>query len=127
MKLQRTLGERMRYLALLALAFAGTTHAASFDCSKAATFVEKSICSNKTLGKLDEALSENYRYMLASDIGDGARKHLRESQRNWLKERNRCTTAYCVEALYRERVDAVCDLPVLSGVHPICTSADEIE
>ena len=117
----------MRNLVLLAFALAGSGHAASFDCKKAATFVEKQVCSNNTLGKLDEALAENYRYMLASDIGDGARKHLRESQRSWLKERNRCTTAYCVEALYKLRVDAVCELPVLSGVHPICTSSDEIE
>ena len=117
----------MRNLVFLFLAFAGSAHAASFDCKKAATFVEKKICTTRTLSKLDEALAENYRYMLASNIGDGATKYLRESQRNWLKERNRCTTAYCVEALYRERVDAVCELPVLTGIHPICTSSDEIE
>lgn len=117
----------MNYIALLAFAFIGTAHAASFDCKKASTFVEKAICSNKTLGALDEVLSENYRYMLASDIGDGARKHLRESQRAWIKERNRCTTTYCVEALYRERVNSVCETPVLSGVYPICTTSDEIE
>jgi uncharacterized protein len=117
----------MKYVALLAFALAGSAQAASFACGKASTFVEKSICSNKTLGALDEALAENYGYVLASDIGDGARKHLRESQRAWIKERDKCTTAYCVEALYRERVDAVCDVTVLSGVTPICTTADEIE
>jgi uncharacterized protein len=119
----------MKHVVFLVFAFAliGTAHAASFDCGKASTFVEKAICSNRTLSALDEALSENYRYMLASNIGDGARSHLRKSQRNWLKERDKCTTVYCVEALYRERVDAVCEIPVLSGLHPICTSADEID
>ena len=117
----------MKYVPLLALVVAGSVQAASFDCKKASTFVENAVCSNKSISKLDDALSQNYRYALASDIGDGPRKHLRETQRAWLKERDRCTTVYCVEALYRERVDAVCEVTVLSGVAPICTSSDEIE
>ena len=55
--------------------------APSFDCAKASTFSEKSICSDPLLGNLDGALSENYKYMLASDIGDGARADLKETQK----------------------------------------------
>ncbi len=33
----------------------------------------------------------------------------------------------CIEAAYRSRVDDVCDYPVISGIHPSCTSSDEIK
>lgn len=105
---------------------AGDTRA-SFDCAKATSFVEKAICANKTLGALDGALAGNYKAMLASDIGDGAVRELRASQREWLSRRNRCTSDQCLDSMYRERVDAICDYPVITGVHPICTAADEIE
>lgn len=99
----------------------------SFDCAKASTFSEKAICSDPLLGKLDGALSENYKYMLASDIGDGARFDLKESQKKWLIERNRCANNQCLSDTYRKRIDEVCEYPVISGVHPICTSSDEIK
>lgn len=117
----------MRASLLLALALTGTSHAASFNCHKASTWVEQTICANATLSKLDEALANNYQMMRDSDIGDGARQYLRETQRNWLKERNRCTTPYCIKAMYYERVDAVCALPVITGVHPLCVEAADIE
>ena len=117
----------MKYVAVVLLAMASATSAASFNCNNAATFVEKAICSNKTLSVLDDALAQNYQYMMASDIGEGARKDLRTTQRAWLTKRNKCTTVQCVEALYRQRIDAVCDYPVISGIHPDCTSADEVQ
>jgi uncharacterized protein len=119
--------EHMRLLVMLLLAVSGSSSAASFDCNKASTFVEKAICSDRTLSALDDALSENYKDMLASNIGEGARKDLRATQRIWIADRNKCTTRSCVEALYRQRVDAVCDYPVISGIHPGCTYSDEIE
>lgn len=103
------------------------SHAVSFDCLGATTFVEKAICTDPLLGKMDDTLSENYRYMLSSNIGDGAKKDLRVTQKKWLSERNKCTNNKCVADAYRERVDQVCDYPVISGAHPVCTSADEIK
>lgn len=99
----------------------------SFDCTKAATFSEKVICSDPLLGKLDGALSENYKYMLGSDIGDAARNDLKTTQKKWLTERNKCTNNQCLVDAYRKRIDAVCDYPVISGVHPICTYSDDIK
>ncbi len=99
----------------------------SFDCARASSFVEQAICSDATLAALDAALARNYGRMLAADIGEGERGHLRRSQRAWIAERDRCTTGACVEAAYRQRVDAVCEAPVLSGVHPVCTASDEID
>lgn len=99
----------------------------SFDCAKAASFSEKAICSDSLLGQLDGALSENYKYMLASDIGDGAKKDLKQTQKRWLAERNKCTSNQCLADAYKKRMDEICEYPVISGVHPICTSSDEVQ
>lgn len=99
----------------------------SFDCAKASTPSERAICSEPLLGKLDGALAENYKYMLASDIGDGAKGDLRAKQRAWIAERNKCSDNQCLETAYRARLEAVCEYPVLSGVHPICTTSAEIK
>jgi DNA-directed RNA polymerase specialized sigma subunit len=40
--------------------------AASFDCNKAASWVEKSVCSNAELSKLDDQLAKSYHDALAS-------------------------------------------------------------
>lgn len=99
----------------------------SFNCAKASTFSEKAICSDPLLGKLDGALSENYKSMLASNIGEGARSDLKTTQRKWLTERNKCTSNKCLASVYRMRVDEVCDQSVISGVIGSCTSSDEIK
>lgn len=100
--------------------------AASFDCNKACTYVEKEICGNELLSKLDEILADNYKNMRAADIGDGAEKDLRESQKKWLIQRNGCTTSECIKKAYLARIDAICAYPVLSGIYPVCIAADEI-
>ena len=74
-----------------------TALAASFDCTKASTQVEKLICTTPILGQLDIALSENYRNIRASNIGDGARATLQTEQRDWMKQRNTCSTVACIE------------------------------
>lgn len=115
-------------ISLIALAVASPlAHAVSFDCTKASTSVEKEICTDPLLGRLDDALSENYKYMLAANIGDGAKRDLKASQKKWLAVRNRCANKSCLIETYRQRVDEVCDYPVLSGIHPICTYSDDIK
>jgi uncharacterized protein len=103
-----------------------TAIAASFDCTKASTQVEKLICSTSILGQLDIALSQNYRNIRASNIGDGARAALQTEQRDWMKQRNTCTTVVCIERIYRSRLDEICSVPVLSGVHPPCKYSEDI-
>ena len=101
-------------------------NAVSFDCNKASTAVEKEICSDPLLGKLDDALAQNYKYMQAANIGDGAKKDLKATQKTWLAVRNKCTNKACLVDAYRQRVDAICEYPVISGMHPLCTGSDEI-
>ncbi len=97
-----------KFAVLVSLALVSTVSvSASFDCRKASTFVEKAICSDSLLGRLDESLSENYNDMMASNIGASARKDLRSTQRKWLSERNKCQNSKCVEKMYRKRMDGV--------------------
>lgn len=102
------------------------TSAPSFDCTKASIYAEREVCASQLLGQLDTALNNNIQHLLAADIGDGARSDLRQQQRGWLGERNKCTSTECITGAYRARMDAVCEIPVLSGMHPVCTSSDDI-
>ena len=103
----------------------GAARAASFDCAKAGTFVEKAICADATLSRLDEVLAQNFRGMLAADLGRPA-SALRAEQRRWLAERDRCTDNACLLKRYRQRVDETCDYGVVRGVHPVCSMADDV-
>lgn len=109
-----------------AVATAPATLGPSFDCKVAANSVEKLICQTPLLGRLDAALAKNYRNIMAAEIGDGAQSDLQSTQRQWIRVRNECADAACVEAAYRSRLDAICDYPVLFGAHPPCTSSAEV-
>src|SRR4030042_5198380 len=76
--------------------------AASFDCGKAASKIEKLICSDDELSKLDESLNEVYlRALNRADIKEQAI----ESQRQWLKyERDVCQDAECIKKAYETRI-----------------------
>jgi uncharacterized protein YecT (DUF1311 family) len=103
---------------MMALAWGTGAHAASFDCSKAVTRVEKTVCAEKALSDLDEQLMQTYRYALAS----ASDKHLLKSeQKAWLTQvRNQCRDSACLKHVYLERITALAKSagaqPKLSGV-----------
>ena len=76
--------------------------AASFDCAKAATKVEKTICANPELSKLDEQLHDAYQELLAQASD---KEQIKSLQRQWLKKsRNVCQDAACLSARYHTRL-----------------------
>lgn len=81
-----------------------TTQAASFDCTKAVTKVEKLICGDVEISKLDEELDTAYREALKDEKQAYATK---QAQKQWMKKRNRCTDATCVKGLYESRLQAI--------------------
>ena len=84
------------------LFFLTSAQAASFDCRKARTKIEKLICSNDELSKLDEFLSEMY---LRALNRDDIKQQTIESQRQWLKyQRNACHDAVCIKSAYETRI-----------------------
>lgn len=112
-------------LSIVLVGVGSPSGAASFDCNKAASFVEKAICSEPLLSKLDDALAQNYTAMLSADLGAPSGS-LRKEQLAWLAVRNRCKDVKCLVDAYRVRVDETCDYGVVSGVHPGCTPAADV-
>ena len=80
-----------------------TTFAASFDCRKASTWIEKSICSNAELSKLDEKMAQQYKAQVASDPSQ--KSQTLNEQRQWLSfQRDTCKTEACLIREYKERI-----------------------
>ena len=112
-------------LAIALLLAATTSFAASFDCNRARTQVEKLICADPLLGRLDDTLVLNYRAMLTVDVGQSTQS-LRAEQLGWLSRRNQCKDSQCLVEAYRVRIDETCEYAVISGVHPPCSLAEDI-
>ncbi len=76
--------------------------AASFDCSKATSEVEKLICGNDDLSRLDESLHKAFlKALKRPDI----KEQTIESQKQWLKnQRNACRDAQCIRKAYKTRI-----------------------
>ncbi len=78
-----------------------TSYAASFDCAKAASKVEKLICGDAEISKLDEELNLVYKTALQDAKQAEA---IRQAQKQWIRERNGCEDAACVKRAYEERL-----------------------
>jgi uncharacterized protein len=90
------------------LTVAGNVNAASFDCEKATSQVEKIICGDEELSILDEAL--NVAYLKALKRADIQQQTV-ASQRQWLKkERNACRDAASLKNAYETRIQALSEL-----------------
>jgi hypothetical protein len=78
--------------------------AASFDCNKAASWLEKTVCSDPELSKLDEQLGKAYQDALASLSPEG-QEETKQYQRQWLKQLPGCQSDGCLEDSYKERIE----------------------
>ena len=101
-------------LVLSALACTKSIQAASFDCSKAGNKIERAICQDSEISKLDEDLSKVYRAVRAKDKG------VVKEQRAWLKKRNKCSDSSCLKSVYTARIS---NLSVRSEVQQVATAA----
>ena len=80
---------------------ASPAQAASFDCAKAATKVEKLICADAALSKLDEELNAAYKTALQ----DGKQAvTVKQAQKKWMKERNACSSSDCLVRAYQNHI-----------------------
>ena len=95
------------YLPLLAslLLLPLPAQAASFDCTKAKTFAEKTICADPELSRQDETLATAFKAALATTSDKDAFK---AKQMQWLTSvRNVCTDASCLKTSYQSRIAAL--------------------
>ncbi len=107
MKTALTRNLRMMGMALFAtnlMALVPSVQAASFDCEKAQSKVERMICGDTELSRLDDELGEAYEDALE---GNSNAANVRNAQKQWIKERNRCQEAACLSTLYRQQTIAL--------------------
>lgn len=74
---------RMMMAAALLVAEMTAAEAASFECAKAATPLEKAICDSPELGRSDEVLARAYATALGG-LSETAKAAVQASQRQWL-------------------------------------------
>jgi uncharacterized protein len=85
---------------------AGSVQAASFDCRRAATKIERMVCATPNLSALDEELAAVYRGALAEMASAGERADsLKRDQLQWLRyTRDACRASECLRKAYEERI-----------------------
>jgi uncharacterized protein YecT (DUF1311 family) len=86
------------------IALAVPAEAASFDCAKAGTKVERIICDTPEISKLDDELAQSYKAALQDQT---KAEQIRQAQKQWMKERDGCVVADCVKVSYRNRISAL--------------------
>jgi uncharacterized protein len=98
----------MKLITCIALAWFSlcvTAQAVSFDCGKATSTVEKLICGNDDLSKLDDNLSKTYQQAIEKSAD---KQKVTKDQRQWLKEvRNSCQDESCLGAAYQKRISGL--------------------
>lgn len=95
----------MKALLCLLLVFIIITYAeeafyeTSYNCTKTTKgSVERSVCINKALAKLDKELSSIYSsfYYVTNEI--------KSDQREWVKQKNKCKDTACIQKAYETRI-----------------------
>jgi uncharacterized protein len=86
--LTRTSLRALSIFTVMFLLQGATCLAQSFDCAKATTEIEKTICRNPSLASSDAAMGEVYQALLAS-LAAGEKGAFKDAQRLWIEKRNR--------------------------------------
>jgi uncharacterized protein len=94
---------------ILAILFASffliSARAASFDCEKTSTNIEKLVCSDIVLSKLDETLSTLYQQSIEQSDD---KQHAIGEQKIWLRTvRNVCPDSLCLRNSYDARINVL--------------------
>lgn len=94
----------MRQAAIFFLVYSAITCcvAASFDCDKAPGFVEKTICTDSEISRMDIELARLYATEKKRDPS------AMKMQKRWLREtRDRCETIECIHKAYIARISEI--------------------
>lgn len=89
---------------LITCGMAPGVHAASFDCIRAHSRIDRRICASEEVSALDTEMSGDYRAALSNPLDA---EIVKSAQIDWLKVRNRCLEETCLIALYQSRIDAL--------------------
>lgn len=86
-------------LLLLSTSYADTT---ALDCDNPQIFVEKNICSNPKLDKMEQDLQQELKTAL--EVSKVPEKLLNITQQTWQASRNVCKETACIEDHYKNRL-----------------------
>jgi uncharacterized protein len=87
-------------LVFFLVAVSGRSEAASFDCARAESHVEKLVCSDPEVSALDERLGRAFLQSRQSN------KNVTIDQRRWLSSwRDTCVDINCLKKIYIARID----------------------
>ncbi|MEO5349915.1 MAG: lysozyme inhibitor LprI family protein [Magnetococcus sp. YQC-3] len=87
--------------------------APGFDCSKASTPIEKMICADTALARLDATLLATYKEVVKA-AADGVA--IKKEQVNWLRQvRDQCPDLPCLSTAYQQRIAALQQRPPTSS------------
>ncbi|HEY5081696.1 MAG TPA: hypothetical protein VII91_07220 [Bauldia sp.] len=87
---------------------AGSAHATSFNCAKAAQPDEKLICRSRTLSELDVQMAALYGARMKIPMLMGSRGAAQDEQHAFLVRRASCRADNaCIGAAYQQRIDAI--------------------
>jgi uncharacterized protein len=90
------------------MAISNLVFAASFDCTKDTTRVEKLICGSEEISKLDSSLGNAYAYILGVTNAKVKRDALIADQKAWIKNtRDKCGDLDCLRDAYWTRIGAL--------------------
>lgn len=104
---------KMRFATLAVLLLPLCAHAASFSCAKAGSAVEKAVCADERLSRLDSDLGKAYAQAVAATADPTA---LRAAQRTWLKQRDTCgADQACLRQSYEQRLRDIAGSPTASA------------
>jgi uncharacterized protein YecT (DUF1311 family) len=80
----------------------------SFDCRSAASEIEKAICADAAVARLDRQVAEAYWSKLNNASGATDQVKLKQSQRDWIARRNSgcagATPGPCLTKFYQDRL-----------------------
>jgi uncharacterized protein len=127
----------MRWIVAAALtALIWHASAASFDCAKASTQIERQVCANPQLSDLDGKLADAYKGALSAAEGP-SKSDLQLEQRHWIAYvRNVCDSDACLSNAYVERTkllarnertiinEANCEIPDGKSCRSVVTYRD---
>ncbi len=95
------------FAAIVLAAATPPASAASFDCGRAFTALEKAVCQDPRLGDLDARMARNY-ITLLNRISDSSATAIRADQKTWLKKRDACgDDTRCINREYRARIKKI--------------------
>ena len=101
--------KRIAWVVFAWFALVTSVQAASFDCAKASTKIERMICGDDNASRTDEGVELSY--LRALERTDDRQKLVLE-QREWLKKvRNACTNADCLYKAHLIRAEALDAIP----------------